>query len=479
MSAQQATPSDAAAFSAGIALLLSRSTRARRQPRQREGTAATLEAIISAAGAIIDQQGVDGLRIAEVCRRSGFGSSSLYHLFGDRDGLIAASLTDRFDRTLGGSISMRQLSGLLSAGSAEVAEFGRHYLTSVYTDPERERARWARVTALGAACHRPPLVERLGEALRTYVERMEEVLGAAQQAGHLDQRVDTTALALYGQAHQFGLLANRFDRDPVPVADWETVVMRTMGSLAPGATERRTSFAFATEDGIGADGPDGPAGPPAVAGVPRGSTDPHATDGPARAEAAVEVARAAFTEGGVEAVSVARVRAAVGVSAGWFHRTFGDRDGLIDEVRLTIYDERLGAETAALGGQLRMASSPEEFVGRMLLVAQEALEGSTRPELWFRIEVLSALDGRPGLCHAVADIDARHTASLIAAIADAQVRGIIAADLPPKAVARFAQGMHFGFLLSAISGLEPTAQQWRSVFERILWGLAPEAVHSP
>lgn len=476
MSAQQAPPSDAATFSAGIALLLSQSTRARRQPRQREGTSATLEAIISAAGAIIDQQGVDGLRIAEVCERSGIGSSSIYHLFGDRDGLIAATLTDRFDRTLGGSTSMRQLSGLLSAGSAEVAEFGRRYLTSVYTDPEKERARWARVTALGAACHRPPLVERLGEALRTYVERMQEVLAAAQQAGHFDDRVDTTALALYGQAHQFGLLANRFDRDPVPVADWETVVMRTMGSLAPGATERRATFAFATEDGIGADGP---ADPPAGAGAPRASADPHTTDGPARAHTAVEVARGAFTEGGAEAVSVARVRAAVGVSAGWFHRTFGDRDGLIDEVRLTIYDERLGAETAALAGQLRMASSPEEFVGRMLLLAQEALEDSTRPELWFRIEVLSALDGRPGLCHAVAEIDARHTASLTAAIADAQVRGIIAADLPPKAVARFAQGMHFGFLLSAISGLEPTAQQWRSVFERIVWGLAPEAFHSP
>jgi AcrR family transcriptional regulator len=250
MSAQQAPPSDAAAFSAGIALLLDRSTRARRQPRQRETTSATLAAIISAAGTIIDQQGVEGLRIAEVCERSGIGSSSIYHLFGDRDGLIAATLTDRFDRTLGGSTSMRQLSGLLRAGAAEVVEFGRRYLTSVYTDPERERAQWARVTALGAACHRPPLVERLGEALRTYVERMEEVLGAAQQAGHLDQRVDTTAMALYGQAHQFGLLANRFDRDPVPMAHWEAVVMRTRGMLAPGTSERRASFPSLHADAV-------------------------------------------------------------------------------------------------------------------------------------------------------------------------------------------------------------------------------------
>jgi AcrR family transcriptional regulator len=470
VSAQQAPPSDAVTFSAGIALLLDRSTRARRQPRQREATSATLAAIISAAGTIIEQQGVDGLRIAEVCERSGIGSSSIYHLFGDRDGLIAATLTDRFDRTLGGSTSMRQLSGLLGAGAAEVVEFGRRYLTSVYTDPERECARWARVTALGAACHRPPLVERLGEALRTYVERMEEVLGAAQQAGHLDPGVDTTAMALYGQAHQFGLLANRFDRDPVPVADWEAVVMRTMGMLAPGTSERRASFPTLHADAVpAADRQDDPAHG-TVAALGQG----HA----ARAQAAIEIARAAFAEGGAEAVSVARVRAVVGVSAGWFHRTFGDRDGLIDEVRLTIYDERLGAETAALAHQLRAASSPEEFVGRMLLLAQEVLEGLTRPELWFRIEVLSALDGRPGLSRAVAEIDARHTASLTRAIVDAQQRGIIAVDLAPKAVARFAQGMHFGFLLSAVSGLEPSAQQWRSVFEPVVWGLTPEAVHS-
>jgi AcrR family transcriptional regulator len=468
---------DVAAFSDGIAQLLRQSTRGRRRPRRREETSATLEAIISAAGAIIDEQGVEGLRIAEVCERAGVGSSSIYHLFGDRDGLVAATLTDRFDRTLEGSSSIQQLSDLMWTASAdEVAAFGRSYLTSFYTDAARERARWARVTALGAACHRPPLIERLGDALQAYVERMRAVLALAQVAGHIDPRVDPVAAALFGQAHQFGLLANRFDRDPVPVEDWETVVMRAMGMLGPNTSEPRTRFPGPSE---AADGP--------VAGTAAASADPgDLADPPAapdqqhalRAQAVVDLARAAFTEGGAEAVSVAEVRAAVGVSAGWFHRTFGDREGLIDEVRLTLYDDRLGAETDALVRELTRAASAEEFVGRMLLLARDTLEDSTRSELWFRVEVLSALDGRPGLRRAVAEIDARHTASLTAAIADAQGRGVIATDLAPRAVARFAQGMHFGFLLSAISGLEPTAEQWRSVFERVVWGLTPEAVHS-
>jgi AcrR family transcriptional regulator len=451
---------DVAAFHQELELLLRQSARVRRTPRRRDATEATLEAAIDAAGAIIDEQGVEGLRIADVCERAGIGSSSVYHLFGDRDGLIAATLIDRFDRSVGTSGTFQRLASSLADSPQGVIEFGRQYLVSVYTDPARERSRWDRIIALGTACHRPPLAERLGGALCSYVDRMVGALTAAQQAGIVRSDVDLVALALYGQAHQFGLLSNRFDRDPVPVASWEAVAMRTMAMLSPGAEEPRIVL------------------PPRGERVARRAAAP-APFADRRVQAVIDLAKPAFERGGSEAISVAEIRSAVGVSAGWFHRHFGDRDGLIDEVRLTVFEERFGAETAGLIDAMRGADRPEEFLGRLLVLAAGVLSGATRSELWFRVEVLAAIEGRPALRRAVAEIDARHTALLVDAIADAQRRGIIAADLDARAVARFAQGMHYGFLLGAISGLEPTGEQWQSVFAPVVWGLTPTVVHSP
>jgi AcrR family transcriptional regulator len=455
---------DPDAFHEEVEEFLQRSSRPRRAPRRRDATAETLDGIITAAGEIIDAQGVEGVRIADVCARAGVGSSSVYHLFGDRDGLIAATLTDRFDRSIVGSASIRQMSALMDQGPEAVVEFGRRYLISTYTDPQREQSLWNRVTALGAARHRPPLQERLSDALADYVRRMAEILLAAQRVGVIRTDVDAVALALYGQAHQFGLLSNRYAIEPLPMEAWEMVAMRTMRMVSPDSPEPQVVMPTPGDEVVERTAPLTPASEPS----------PETR----RVQLAVEHARAAFTEGGSEAISVAEIRDAVEGSAGWFHRTFGDREGLIDEVRLTLFDELLGVEIDALVGVLAGSRTPQEFVGRMIAAAADTLEGATLPQLWFRVEVLSALDGRPGLRRAIAEIDGRHTATLTDAVADAQQRGIIAADLEPRAVARFAQGMHYGFLLSAVSGLEPTGLQWHSVFERVVWGLTPGAVHS-
>jgi AcrR family transcriptional regulator len=455
---------DPEAFHDEVEDLLRRASRPRRTTRRRDATAETLDALITATGELIEAYGVEGVRIADVSERAGFGASSVYHLFGDRDGLLAATLTDRFDRSIVGSASIQQMAALMDDGREAVVEFGRRYLTSTYTDPAREQSLWNRVTALGAACHRPLLQERLRDALADYVGRMSEVLIGAQRGGVIRADVDPVALALYGQAHQFGLLANRYAIEPLPMQAWETVAMRTMHMVSPDSPDPEVALPGLGRGVV--------AEPEAPARAPQQVPDDE------RAQLAVSLALAAFAEGGPEAVVIADIREAVSGSAGWFHRTFGDRDGLLDEVRLTLFDERLGAETDGLVGVLRASRSPQEFTGRMIVLAAGALEGATRAQLWFRVEVLSALDGRPGLRRAIAEIDARHTGTLTAAVVDAQARGIVAVDLDARAVARFAQGMHFGFLLSAVSGLAPTGLQWRSVFERVVWGVTPGAVHS-
>src|SRR5579862_1197732 len=56
----------------------------------------TVAAILSASIEILDEVGEHGLRVAEVVKRSGASTGSVYHFFGDRDGLIKSARAKQF-----------------------------------------------------------------------------------------------------------------------------------------------------------------------------------------------------------------------------------------------------------------------------------------------------------------------------------------------------------------------------------------------
>lgn len=80
--------------------VLSVSSKIHREPRQARSQAST-ERLLDAALEVIATDGLGGLSVAEVSRRSGVANGSLYHRFGDRAGLLAAA-QERFDRLVKG-----------------------------------------------------------------------------------------------------------------------------------------------------------------------------------------------------------------------------------------------------------------------------------------------------------------------------------------------------------------------------------------
>jgi len=64
-------------------------------PRRRRGDTAR-RAILEAAEALLLREGAAGVSIRRVAERSGYTAPTLYHHFGDKNGLIDAALEERF-----------------------------------------------------------------------------------------------------------------------------------------------------------------------------------------------------------------------------------------------------------------------------------------------------------------------------------------------------------------------------------------------
>ena len=437
---------------------------------------ATVAAILDATISEIAEVGIAGLRVAAVAEAAGVGTSSIYHFFGGRDGLIAAAMADRFDRSIGtDDAGPLPADGAAAAEQAELAQLfalldpvagmGRDAYasslllaaTGVVTSPGGSSRRQDRIVALGAAARNPVLLARLGASLRVRISLVERAFTAARSGGLLPPGLSPRALANYSLAHQMGLVPNELMHEPVPDDEWITVSVRVLSGVLR-HDEDHADFARAGEvlD--------------LLVPLRRDPSEGYGDDPEGRVCAA---AIRSYRRGGPRAVTVEAVRRATGVSAGWFHRHFTDRDGLLDAIRIDLVRAHLRDDVRAMGAIARWATTPEEWTAAVLIAANASLSGGRDAVRWDTVEALAASLGRPALRRALGEIESTAVAGFADALEDAQDRGLVAPAVPRRAAARFLMGYHFGLLVGEVSGLVPTPAEWRTVIGPLLRALTP------
>ena len=437
---------------------------------------ATVARILDATVTEISEVGIAGLRVATVAAAAGVGTSSIYHFFGGRDELIAAATADRFDRSIGTDDSgALPVHGAAAAEQAELAQLfalldpvpgmGRdayaasllRAATGVVASAGGSTRRQDRIVALGAAARNPVLLARIGASLRVRVSLGERAFTAARSNGLLPPGLSPRALANYSLAHQMGLVPNELMHEPVPDDEWIAVSVRVLSGVLRG-DEDHADFARAGEvlD--------------LLVPLRRDPAEGYGDDPEGRVCAA---AVRSYRRGGPNAVTVEGVRRATGVSAGWFHRHFTDRDGLLDAIRIDLVRGHLRNDVEAIGAISRWASTPEEWTAGVLIAANTSLSGGRDAVRWDTVEALAASLGRPALRRALGEIESTAITGFADALAGARDRGLVASAVPRRAAARFLMGYHFGLLVGEVSGLVPTPAEWRSVIGPLLRALTP------
>ena len=195
-------------------------------PRSRS----TPERILGVVVEMLAAGGEAAVRIDDVRDRSGVSIGSIYHHFGDRDGLIVAGQVRRFARFAEAEIAA--LSDIVQrAGDREEFRRAIRRLTLHTSSELRVAERWARVAVLGSTVGRPWLEEEIRRIQTRLTDEFQAHVAQGQARGFFRSDLDARAVALFVEAYSLGRALNDLDERAVSDGAWEQVVWSALEGL--------------------------------------------------------------------------------------------------------------------------------------------------------------------------------------------------------------------------------------------------------
>jgi len=189
--------------------------------------------LIDVAIEIIQNQGIDALRIEDVCERVGVSKGSLYWHFSDREGLIREALLKQLYR-----LGDEQL-GVLSA-AVDTAATRDEYLMKIagaFVDPfdsSQVETRWQRLELIAGSRRDPKLAPIMAEIQRRHHRYLTDIMEKASKQGVLRPDVDPKAVAAMLVAVGLGsnVLSLLGEEGPRPEA-WTASLIVLVDALFP------------------------------------------------------------------------------------------------------------------------------------------------------------------------------------------------------------------------------------------------------
>ena len=189
--------------------------------------------LINAAIEIIQNQGIDALRIEDVCESVGVSKGSLYWHFSDREGLIREALLEQLYR-----LGDEQLNAFaVAVDTATTRDEYLHQIASAFVDPfdkTQVEARWQRLEMIAAARRDPKLAVIMEEIQRRHHRFLTDLMERAAAKGFLRDGLDPSSIAALVVAIGLGsnILGLLGDEGPTPTA-WQTSLVVLVDMLFP------------------------------------------------------------------------------------------------------------------------------------------------------------------------------------------------------------------------------------------------------
>jgi AcrR family transcriptional regulator len=448
----------------------------------------TIDAVLTATIGLLEESGEAGVTVQQVLSRSGVSSGSLYHHFGDRDGLIAAAQVARFLRVVEIDDVLYRAAAAIEAEDTStrlVTQFEqliRHAIS-----PERQEMRWVRISALASAHQRPALHDTLSAAMSRLFDTLEGIFTHEQRIGTLAADISPRTLAIYATVYGHGLVLDDLDPDAADQDGWLDVQRATFHAIRDDGSPRPTpsapsglpdhvrrrlerardrlrrleeseTYLALLEDGLAPQG--GRRGP-----------RPASLDDASREVLAV--ASAAILAGRGRELTVEEVMAATGLSTGGFTRRFGNRAGMMDAVRLDIELRREHELLVDFARLVETAGDARAFRAGILGWVSGLSDSEPQHRTHVALDLLVSSRTDPILRTAFAGLTQRSTDLLVELIVHAQQRGLIRDDLSPQGIARMLQGHPIWFAMIGLDRAAPDPATWMPLLDRLLRGLDP------
>ena len=181
---------------------------------------------------LIDEFGVDGVRLRDVMDRSGVTNGSLYWEFTNRRALIDAALAERYVRRLAERTeeAFARVDTTEKGIGSMLAPIIDAFAESAESDLRAARA--DRVTVLAAALSDERLAQQVGQAQAEQITRLTELVADLQGRGRITTDVSARSVALLVQVVSVGLSALDLP-GPGVHEDWREIVTYVATQLRP------------------------------------------------------------------------------------------------------------------------------------------------------------------------------------------------------------------------------------------------------
>lgn len=199
------------------------------QPKQARAVT-TVDLVIAETKSALARGGETAVRIQEISKATNVSIGSIYHHFGDRDGLIRATYVHLF------ASSVRQDIGSVKRFIAKmhsVQEIIEHYddMTKFLVSHFGRQSASERASIIGNTTGRPLLRSALAEVQHELTNSLTEVMVHLQERKILKPHLSPRAAAVMTLGMLHGRVIAELDTDPVAEADWNQAMLSALGGL--------------------------------------------------------------------------------------------------------------------------------------------------------------------------------------------------------------------------------------------------------
>jgi len=142
---------------------------------------------------LLDERGSDGFTIDDVLVRSDASASSLYHHFGNREGLVVAAQEERYRQSIRREDRGNLEGGYAAESTAEFCAYVSDQLRRIVTDPATRESRRNRLEVAARALHSPELAAGSRKHQAKFLDTITVMFDDAQSRGLIDRGLDTRA----------------------------------------------------------------------------------------------------------------------------------------------------------------------------------------------------------------------------------------------------------------------------------------------
>ena len=183
----------------------------------------TKERLLEAAIVMINEKGEAGVRVEELLREVGVSAPTMYHHFGNREGLILAAQVERFIRTLRTDFPIVIAAFNRSETVEDLKEAVRIAVT-FRGDASRMERQMQRLNALGSAYARPELAAGIVKAHEDIVRQVADAMRPFQEKGMIRADIDLEMVVAWFNGTVLGAQLLEIAPSTLDISKWAEIM---------------------------------------------------------------------------------------------------------------------------------------------------------------------------------------------------------------------------------------------------------------